>query len=373
MTASKLRIAFAIERLVPAGGLEQHALRLADLLVQRGHEVTLITTRAPAQPPPNVAVREIPGRGSSNHGRMAAFAEDAAAAAREFDRSLVFHPVPGFDVVFCANPSRAQPSPLRALLPRYRAYAELERQAFAPGSRATVLCLSGVQRDAIARNNATPAERLVLLPPTVDRLTSDPPSPRVRGEARRALGLAPSSPVWLWMGLQPKTKGLDRAFTALAGAPDACLLITGLDPASGAGESAKRLARRLGVEARVVWLGFCDEAALRQAKAAADLLLHPARADVTGTVILEAMASGLPVITTEVCGYGEHVANADAGVVLSEPYRAADLGRALAAATPAQLKTWSANALAYAERDELFSGLERAADIIAGPAVAPAR
>src|SRR5580698_2353977 len=167
MTASKLRIAFAIERLVPAGGLEQHALRLADLLAQRGHEVTLITTRAPATPPLNVAVREIPGRGASNHGRMAAFAEDAAAAAREFDRSLVFHPVPGFDVVFCANPSRAQPSPLRALLPRYRAYAELERQAFAPSSHATVLCLSSVQRDAIARNNATPAERLVLLPPTV--------------------------------------------------------------------------------------------------------------------------------------------------------------------------------------------------------------
>ncbi len=103
---------------------------------------------------------------------------------------------------------------------------------------------------------------------------------------------------------------------------------------------------------------------LAQATAAADLLAHPSRADVTGTVILEAMASGLPVITTAVCGYGEHVVAAGAGVVLAEPFQAADLGWALAQATPERLAVWSANALAYAGRDELYSGLERAADLI---------
>ena len=76
------------------------------------------------------------------------------------------------------------------------------------------------------------------------------------------------------------------------------------------------------------------------------------------------MASGLPVITTAVCGYGEHVVAADAGVVLPEPFRAPDLAAALSRATPELLAAWSANALEYARRDELYSGLERAADAI---------
>ena len=54
---------------------------------------------------------------------------------------------------------------------------------------------------------------------------------------------------------------------------------------------------------------------------------------------------------------------ADAGVVLAEPFQAADLDRALIQA-PATLARWSANGLAYAGSDELFSGLERAADLI---------
>jgi len=81
-------------------------------------------------------------------------------------------------------------------------------------------------------------------------------------------------------------------------------------------------------------------------------------------VILEALASGLPVITTEVCGYGEHVRAADAGITLAAPFRQAALEQALQAATPKALAAWSAKALAYAARDELFSGLDRAADLI---------
>jgi UDP-glucose:(heptosyl)LPS alpha-1,3-glucosyltransferase len=166
------------------------------------------------------------------------------------------------------------------------------------------------------------------------------------------------------MGLQPRTKGLDRVLQALAGAPGAHLLVVGLDPASPAGAAMQRMASRLGVSGRVIWLGFVSDPELAAAMAAADLLLHPSRADVTGTVILEAMASGLPVITTALCGYGEHVVNADAGVVLAEPFLAADLSQALQRATPPTMAAWSANALAYAGRDELYSGLERAADLI---------
>jgi UDP-glucose:(heptosyl)LPS alpha-1,3-glucosyltransferase len=370
-----LRIAFAILRLSPAGGLEQHAVRLADILAARGHSVSFLTTRTSAEPAPaGVDVQLLHDRGRTNHGRLVAFAEDARQAAQGFDRSVAFHAIPGFDVVFCADPSRSRPSALKSWLPRYRAYARLERQAFGPDGRSLVLCLSSAQRDDFMRNDRMPPERLVLLPPTVDRWVADPvaATPAARAVARARLGLGEASPVWLWMGLQPKTKGLDRAFAALAVTPAARLVVTGLDASNRTGGAARREAQRLGVEPRITWLGFCTQEQLGDAKAAADLLLHPSRADVTGTVILEAMASGLPVITTAVCGYGEHVVAAEAGVVLPQPFRASDLAAALARATPDRLAAWSANALAYAQRHELYTGLERAADAIESAALARA-
>ena len=363
--SSPRRIALAVFRLTPAGGLEQHALRLAAILVDRGHQVTMVTTRAPLVAPEGVEIELVASRGSTNHGRLAAFAEDAARSlAGRFDRSVAFHAIPGFDAIFCADPSRAPPAAARRWLPRYRTYATLERKALAAGA-GPVLMLSSAQLKAFAANHPSARRRLQLLPPTVDRLRADPAAakPESKAAARRNLALG-AGPVWLWMGLQAKTKGLDRVLQALPAASVARLLVCGLDPASRGGADALNLATRLGVEDRVTWLGFLSDAALAEAMAAADLLVHPSRADVTGTVILEALASGLPVVTTAVCGYGEHVLNADAGVVLGEPFQAADLDRASGRATPAQLAIWSSNALAYTGRDELYGGLERAADLI---------
>ena len=100
--------------------------------------------------------------------------------------------------------------------------------------------------------------------------------------------------------------------------------------------------------------------------AAADLFVHPARYDTTGTVILEALVNGLPVVTTEVCGYATHVTAADAGLVIPEPFRQSALIGAVAEAQSADRRArWSRNGVAYGERIDLYSGLDRAADIIA--------
>ena len=57
-------------------------------------------------------------------------------------------------------------------------------------------------------------------------------------------------------------------------------------------------------------------------------------------------------------------------MVLREPFQAADLDRALAQ-TPQTLAAWSANALAYASDQALYTGLERAADLILADAPGP--
>ena len=65
--------------------------------------------------------------------------------------------------------------------------------------------------------------------------------------------------------------------------------------------------------------------------AAGDLLLHPAYRENTGTILLEAITAGVPVLTTNVCGYAHHVQQAGAGTVLSSPFNQDQLNRELAA------------------------------------------
>jgi UDP-glucose:(heptosyl)LPS alpha-1,3-glucosyltransferase len=233
------------------------------------------------------------------------------------------------------------------------------------------MLLATPQLEGFVANTAAPRDRLVLLPPTLDPRRAAPLGPAERAAERTRLGLGAHEFAWLWVGLQPRTKGLDRALTGLAATPGARLLVCGPDPAGAAAAESRRLADRLGVAGRVTWLGFLRAAATPAAMAAADVLVHPARADVTGMVILEAMANGVPVITTAVCGFGEHVLAAGAGVVLPEPFRADDLAAAAVAAPP-KLAGWSAAARAYTANDALFSGLGVAADVILSAPYCPA-
>jgi UDP-glucose:(heptosyl)LPS alpha-1,3-glucosyltransferase len=169
---------------------------------------------------------------------------------------------------------------------------------------------------------------------------------------------------WLWIGLQPNVKGLDRAITALASRPQVVLLICGV-PRSHR-ELARMIAEaeRRGFADRLRVLGIVSQQVLAELFTAADLLVHPARLEVTGTVILEAMANGLPVITTANCGFSVHVSGAKAGMVIGEPFAQAELEAALTKANAAQRAIWSANALAYCADPALYSGIARACELI---------
>ncbi len=99
--------------------------------------------------------------------------------------------------------------------------------------------------------------------------------------------------------------------------------------------------------------------------AAADLLVHPARYDTTGTVILEAVVNGLPVITTAACGYARHVDFAGAGIVVREPF---DFRLFVAALEQARDRStssaWSEAGAEYGKNPALYQGRLHAAEAI---------
>jgi len=364
--SGSLDIAIAVYRLAAAGGLERHALRLAETLIDRGHRVTLYSTAA-GQVPTGATVQTLRRRALTNHGRLWAFAEDLASAARgRHDVVVGFQKMPGLDVLFCCDwcyLDRRHIFPAK-LLPRYRTMAALEAGCFRREAKTRLLMLAEPQAAAYLAAYPNCGPRMSVLPPTLDRRRlSQKPTLRQRQEWRAELGIAEDRQAWLWIGLQPKVKGLDRAVRALAKAPDATLLVCGPDPQRRQVRAVLGLARRLKCVDRVRVSGMVDDAMLQKHFLAADLLIHPARLDVTGTVIVEALGAGLPVIVTDNCGYAVHVAASGAGAVMPHNANPAAIAAA-ATVAPETLKAWSEAARLYAREAELTGGIAAAADAI---------
>ena len=86
-------------------------------------------------------------------------------------------------------------------------------------------------------------------------------------------------------------------------------------------------ARRLGIAERVLFLGHRSDP--RDCYFAADYLVHPTFYDPCSLVVLEALACGLPVITTRYNGASELLSPPAEGLVIDEPHDAPALSAAL--------------------------------------------
>jgi UDP-glucose:(heptosyl)LPS alpha-1,3-glucosyltransferase len=360
-----MRIALGIVKLFPEGGLQRDCMRLARILAKRGHDVTLFTSEnrwtgdaAPCR------IVLLPVRALSNHRTDVKFATRfAAATAQGFDRVLGFNKLIGLDVYYCADPpaETRDRGPLAKLLPRHRAQLMLERECFGPSQTTHILALTQASAESYRSAWETPPQRITVLQPSIDpsRLRPSLRAPPHRARLRAGLGLADEQTAWLWVGAQPHVKGLDRALAALRSTPDTVLLAAGVAPNAKDAVEAQRL---MGGD-RVRFLGFRDDIA--ELMAAADVLVHPSRMDVTGQVILEATVNGLPAVVTGLCGFAEHVSTSGAGIVLPEPFVQHDLDAALMRLRDAVLReTMSRAGIVYGQRTAPISGLDQAADII---------
>jgi Glycosyl transferases group 1 len=234
-----MHFAFAIMSLFPGGGLQRDCVDIARRVQQRGHAVTIFTSRNAGGIADDLSVRILPVTGYTNHGRQRSFSEAfTKAAARRFDLLVGFDKLGGLDLLYCSD------------------------------------------RSMRARASRNPL-----------------------------------------------------------------------------------LHHELGVADRIKWLGHHED--VPELMAAADVFVHPARYDTTGTVILEAIVNGLPVITTSNCGYAKHVTGANAGIVVQDPFRAQTFVAALAIARdPACRQRWSGSGREYGKQSSLYEGRARATELI---------
>jgi UDP-glucose:(heptosyl)LPS alpha-1,3-glucosyltransferase len=375
-----MQLAFCLYKYFPFGGLQRDFLRIALACQTRAHAIRVYTLEWRGDVPDGFECVVVPVSAFSNARRYARFSDWVARdlIERPADRVIGFNKMPGLDVYFAADPcyeekARALRNPLYRLSSRYRHFSAYERAVFAPESRTEILMISRIQQPLFEKYYGTPKQRFHLLPPGISRDRRAPAdaanAAAIRADFRREFALNEDDLLLLQVGSGFKTKGLDRSLEALASLPDqrpeslrsrARLIAIGQDDPS----PFMRQARSLGVAERVAILPGRGD--IPRVLLGADLLIHPAYNENTGTVLLEALVAGLPVLATAVCGYAHYIEEAEGGCVLAEPFAQEALDAALEKmlSDPAARSRWRANALRFAETADIYSNAESAAELI---------
>ena len=367
-----MRLAFVLYKYFPFGGLQRDMRRIAAACRARGHQVRVYTMAWEGEVPEGLAVERIAIRAMSSHARNRAFSRELGTRLSRQAADLVvgFNKMPGLDIYYAADGCLRdkllrERGWLARLAPRYRHFLRYEEAVFGTGSATEILMISPRQKEIFVSHYATPEARIHMLPPGLarDRMAG-PDAAELRAAFRREFALGDAERVILCIGSGFKTKGLDRSLRAFAALPEPLrsrshLIAIGEDNPAAYVEQA----RRLGVGERFRILRGRDD--IPRVLQGGDILLHPAYYENTGTVLLEAVVAGLPVLATDTCGYAFHVLQAGAGRVLESPFVQADLDDALAEMLQSPRRDqWSRQGIEYGRTQDLYRMPELAAQLI---------
>lgn len=218
------------------------------------------------------------------------------------------------------------------LAPYHRATLAAEKAMFLGSRLRMVICISELVKREIQEHFGLDDARLPVVYNGIDPSVFNLSVRALGRETRQAFAIPEAVPLFLFLGSGFERKGLATVLSAL---PDeAWLLVVGKDKRTG---HYRRLAESLGIAGRVRFAGPQKE--VTRFYAAADAFVFPTVYEPFGNVVLEAMACGLPVLTTPDCGGAELVRDGGNGFVLPgtdpDPWRDAmgrlmDAGKAAA-------------------------------------------
>ncbi len=363
-----MRVLFCLYKYHPYGGLQRDFLAIARICLKRGHHVTVLTTSWEGDIPQGLRVIFVRIKALTNHSKMEAFSQKLMefSKAKQFDLVVGFNKVEGLDLYYAADTIFARDEriiqPLLNILPRYKTLKALERKVFSPEANTKIILLSERDKKLYMAHYGTQEYRFMVIPPGIAR---DRMLPRIdRKVLRGKHGVKKGEKVVLMVGSGFKTKGVDRAIRAVAALPNDIKARTHLW-IIGKGKQSfyKSLAKIKGIGDRVKFLGPIDD--VPSFLHSADLLLHPARREAAGIVLIEAMAAGVPILASEICGYAEQIRSAGAGKLIPVPFSQSTLNRMLnEMLLNADLNSLGRKGKKYVIKNDLFHLHENVANII---------
>jgi len=334
-----MNIALCYPTVLPArGGCETYIAGLARRLAADGHEVHLYACRWDAAALPATTrchtLRAAAGPRFLRPWRFAAACAHALKGAGHdisvgFDKTWgqdVLCPQGGLHAASAAHNLLKYRHPLarglarlgKALDVAHWSFCRLERRQYLGPGRPLVVAISQMVARHCRHYYGIEPSRLRVVPCATDTSRFNRPDrPRLRLEWRRRWGLGAQDPVALFISMNYRLKGLEPLLHAVRRLPPGQpfrLLVVG-NPKTARYE---RLARRLGIAGRVRFVGPCRE--IEHCYFASDFLVHPTFYDAFSLVVLEALACGLPVVTTKNAGASELLHPPHDGYVIADPH-----------------------------------------------------
>jgi UDP-glucose:(heptosyl)LPS alpha-1,3-glucosyltransferase len=304
------RVGLFLPRFSTYGGVEGFAHRLAGALADSGNHVTFVCARQEVQAPEGVTVVET-GRPPLRSLKIARFAAAAERVRRDsgFDVTLSMGKTLRQDIlrasggplsVFWRLSSRAWPRGAarewkmlrRRLSPANQIIRRLERRSLEGSGK--IVAVSHLVRDWLMEEYPhIEAENIEVVYNLPDLNRFSPPSFEQRHIARRHFGLKQNETTIGFAATNFRLKGLESLIHALAALPSGFSLLVagGRDKAGFA-----HLSEKLGLAGRVSFLGKVEE--MSRFYHALDLFALPSFYDTCSNAVLEARASGLPVVST---------------------------------------------------------------------------
>ena len=335
-----MKIACCLFKYFPYSGLARDFATIATELVSRGHVVIAYVHDWEGDELSGVQTVRLGHKFGTNHHRVWRYAQELKKRieADPVDVTLGFNKMPGLDWYYVADvcyvgkvdgEKHGITKFLYTKMPRYRTFSQFERAVFSPESQTRILFIDKVQKGQFERYYPEAVQRSTVLPPSVgdSALYSSFSADQIANK-RASDGLREDSIQLIQVGSDFARKGLDRSIRAVAAMPPELrrrisLKVIGQDDSS----RFIALAKACGVESAVTFCGGIPNSGLDMV--AADIFIHPAYTENTGTVIVEAVTAATPQIVTRNCGYAHYVEEAGSGIVINEPFVQAELNDAV--------------------------------------------
>jgi len=320
---SKLRLAIVRQKYRPDGGAERFISRALEALGSEQLDLNIITRSWQGTPHPDwhLHICNPPKLGRVSRERGFARAARACWEREKFDIVQSHERIAGCDIfragdgvhrVWLEQRARIVSSWQRlsaSLSPYHRYVLQAEAEMFNSPTLKAVICNSEMVKRDILRCFSLGAEKIHVIHNAIDSSRFQPATDATRHATRQQLSLPDSATVLIYVGSGFERKGLKAAIEALAGS-DRYLIVVGQDKQL---QRYQQLANQLNCLDRLRFVGVQQD--VQPFYHAADGLLLPTLYDPFPNVVLEAMACGLPVITSTGCGGAEFITAGQEGFV----------------------------------------------------------
>ena len=365
-----MRLAIVHKRFDRVGGAEWEVYELSRRLAARGHEIHLVVGECRVPVPDGMRLHMVPVLRAGQIGKLLSFAALAPRVWRAIGADVVvgFGRTVGPDIFRASECHReylkrtaaegGSFERLRQRLSLYeRAILAVERRQYARGGYRAVLAVSEpARRDILSTYPAARPDDIGVLHCGAD-IERFQPANRARDGAalRRELGLPLEQPMVLFVGSGFRRKGVETLLEIWRREPPrgAALVVVGSDPYLATHTRGARSLR-----GPVVFTGPRRD--IERFYAAADLFALPSLYEGCPVSILEALASGVPVVTARTTGAPELLTGALAELLVDDPRDAGAIaGRMRAALDPSRRQEFSAAARAAGEAASLDGVVDR--------------